>query len=58
MARVQLTVTDDIGRIISRIETAIDGVRDFRPVWKRIRAPWETSRAEMFRSQGRTTGAR
>lgn len=56
MAGVSLTVTDDLGRIVSRLETAIEHVEDFRPMWRRIQPAWEARGREMFRTQGRSTG--
>jgi hypothetical protein len=57
MAGVSLTVTDDLGRIVSRLETAIAGVDDFRPMWRRLAPAWEARGREMFRTQGRSTGS-
>lgn len=56
MARVSFTIRDDLGQIVSRIETAVEHVNDFRPMWRRIGPAWEARGRDMFASQGRSTG--
>lgn len=57
MSGLSIEITDDLGNVIERIESAITMCTDFRPLWGMLREPWEDSRRDMYLSQGRTTGS-
>jgi hypothetical protein len=56
MAGFTLEITDNLGNVIERIESAITMCSDFSPMWAALREPWEESRRDMYRTQGRSTG--
>ena len=56
MAGFNITITDNLGNVIERIESAITQCSDFTPLWSALRKPWEDSRRDMYLSQGRSTG--
>ena len=47
------SMTDEITR---RINGAIEGLDDFRPLWRKMRPRWYQTRLSMFRSDGREYG--
>jgi len=53
---VRIVARDNLGRVVDGIELALTGVRDWRSFWGALDRPWHRSRAEMFRSLGRSTG--
>ena len=57
MAGFTITITDNLGNVIERIESAITGCSDFTPLWASLRRPWEESRETMYETQGRSTGS-
>ena len=56
MSAFNITITDNLGNVIERIESAITQCSDFTPLWSALREPWEDSRRDMYLSQGRSTG--
>jgi hypothetical protein len=57
MAGFNITITDNLGNVIERIESAITECSDFRPLWDTLRRPWEDSRETMYDTQGKSTGS-
>jgi hypothetical protein len=57
MAGFNITITDNLGNVIERIESAITECSDFRPLWETLRRPWEDSRETMYDTQGKSTGS-
>ncbi len=53
-------VTISLGKSADGVEEAlafaVTAVKDFRPLWRRLRQPWYESRREMYRTRGRSTG--
>lgn len=53
-------VTISLGKSADGVEEAlafaVTAVKDFRPLWRRLRQPWYDSRKEMYRTRGRSTG--
>jgi len=58
MAGFRITITDSVGNVVQAMESALEGVKDFRPLWARLRVPWEKSRRLMFGTNGASTGVR
>lgn len=56
MAGFKITVTDSLGNIVESMESAITRCNDFGPMWADLRRPWEQSRLDMFRTNGRSIG--
>ena len=47
MSAFNITITDNLGNVIERIESAITQCSDFTPLWASLREPWEDSRRDM-----------
>lgn len=55
MSGFSISVTDNMGQLIERIDSAIVGCEDFTPFWAMMRRPWEISRRRMYDTQGKYT---
>lgn len=56
MSGFSITITNNLGEVVERIEGAITLCNDFTPLWERLRLPWERSRKRMYETHGQSTG--
>ena len=56
MAGFSIEITNSLGEVVERIESAITSCSDFTPMWADVREPWERSRRIMYQTLGRSNG--
>lgn len=54
MAGFSIEITNSLGVVVERIESAITRCSDFTPMWAALREPWERSRRVMYQTLGRS----
>jgi hypothetical protein len=54
MAGFRIEITNSLGEVVERIESAITQCSDFTPMWTALREPWERSRRIMYQTLGRS----